>query len=79
MAMAELYCKHSDNPSKEFVGNLNEEARNKIESMYSMKRLILNHTMFVLAEYGLAVFVKILLNAPCGSISDDRIRNTMLL
>lgn len=46
MAMAELYCKRSDNPSKEFIGNLNEEARKKIESMYSMKELILNHTMF---------------------------------
>lgn len=45
-AMAELYCKRSDNPSKEFIGNLNHEAKKKIESMYSMNDLILNHTMF---------------------------------
>lgn len=46
MAMSELYCKRSDNPSKEFIGNLNEEAKKKIESMYPIEELILNHTMF---------------------------------
>lgn len=45
-ALSELYCKRSDNPSKEFIGNLNSEAKQRIESMYSMEELILQHTMF---------------------------------
>lgn len=45
-AMTELYCKRSDNPSKEFIGNLNEKAKTKIKSMYFIEELILNHTMF---------------------------------
>lgn len=45
-AMQELYCKRSDNPSKEFIGNLNPAAREQIEKMYPMEALILYHTMF---------------------------------
>lgn len=46
MALQELYCKKSDNPSKEFIGNLNPEAREQIEKLYSMDELILKHTMY---------------------------------
>lgn len=45
-AMRELYCKRSDNPSKEFIGNLNSEIRMKISEIYPLDRLILDHTMF---------------------------------
>lgn len=46
MALQELYCNRSDNPSKEFIGNLNPEARTEIAKMYPLDRLTLNHTMF---------------------------------
>ncbi len=46
MALQELYCKRSDNPSKEFIGNLNPEARKLIGKMYLLDELVLNHTMY---------------------------------
>ena len=46
MALQELYCKRSDNPSKEFIGNLNPEAREQIGKMYSLDKLVLDHTMY---------------------------------
>ena len=46
MAMQELYCKRSDNPSKEFIGNLNPEAREQIEKIYPLDDLVLDHTMY---------------------------------
>lgn len=46
MALSELYCKRSDCPSKEFIGNINPEAKKKIETMYPMDTLILKHTMY---------------------------------
>ena len=46
IALQELYCKRSDNPSKEFIGNLNPEAKGQIEKIYSLDALILNHTMY---------------------------------
>jgi len=46
MALQELYCKRSDNPSKEFIGNLNPEAREQIEKIYPLDDLILEHTMY---------------------------------
>lgn len=46
MALQELYCKRSDNPSKEFIGNLNPEAREQIGRMYPLDKLVLNHTMY---------------------------------
>lgn len=46
MALQELYCKRSDNPSKEFIGNLKPEAREKIGWMYPLDKLVLEHTMY---------------------------------
>lgn len=46
MALQELYCKRSDNPSKEFIGNLNPEAREQIGKIYPLDDLVLEHTMF---------------------------------
>ena len=46
MALQELYCKRSDNPSKEFIGNLNPEAREQIGKMYPLDKLVLDHTMY---------------------------------
>jgi len=46
MALQELYCNRSDNPSKEFIGNLNPGARESIAQMYPLDMLTLNHTMF---------------------------------
>ena len=45
-ALEELYCKKSDNPSKEFIGNLNIEAMEQIEKVYPLNELVLNHTMY---------------------------------
>ncbi|MDE6319724.1 MAG: TniQ family protein, partial [Lachnospiraceae bacterium] len=45
-ALGELYCKKSDNTSKEFIGNLNSEAMEQIEKVYSLDELVLNHTMY---------------------------------
>lgn len=46
MALQELYCNRSDNPSKEFIGNLKSEARAEIAKMYPLDMLTLNHTLF---------------------------------
>ncbi len=46
MALQYLYCKRSDNPNKEFIGNLNHEAREQIDKIYSLDKLILNHSMY---------------------------------
>lgn len=46
MALQDLYCKRSDNPSKEFVGNLKPELREQIGRMYPLDELVLNHTMY---------------------------------
>lgn len=46
MAMQELFRKRSDNPSKEFIGNLNDDARRVVSTMYDMDWLVINHTMF---------------------------------
>lgn len=50
LALNDLFCKKSDGLSKEFVGNLNPEARERIENIVSMKDLALKHTMF--PQYG---------------------------
>lgn len=42
----DFFCKKSDNISKEFIGNLNSQAKEILSTMYSMEELILNHTMF---------------------------------
>ena len=44
--LQELYCKKSDTPIKEFIGNLNPEARECIDKMYPLRDLVLNHTMY---------------------------------
>lgn len=46
VALEELYCKKSDYLSKEFIGNLNPDAMEQIERVYSLDDLILNHTMY---------------------------------
>ena len=45
-AMEDLYCKRSDIPSKEFIGNLNADARAIIAKQCPMDELVLRHTMF---------------------------------
>ena len=46
-ALEALYSnKQNDDPSKEFIGKLNQETREYIEKMYSMKNIVLNHTMY---------------------------------
>lgn len=45
-ALLELYCKRSDTLNKEFIGNLNVQARECIDRMYSLEELVLRHTMF---------------------------------
>ena len=44
--LLELYCKRSDTLNKEFIGNLNTQAWECIDRMYSMTDLVLHHTMF---------------------------------
>ncbi|MCM1221697.1 MAG: TniQ family protein [Lachnospiraceae bacterium] len=46
MALDELYCKRSDNPSKEFIGNLNSGAMEQVGKMYPLDELVLEHTMY---------------------------------
>lgn len=46
MALQELYCKKSDYLSKEFIGNLNNEAGEQINKIYSLDKLVLDHTMY---------------------------------
>lgn len=41
-----LYCKRSDTPIKEFIGNLNAEARECIDNIYPLRELVLKHTMY---------------------------------
>lgn len=43
--LREFFCKRSDNPSKEFLGNLNEAAKNVIQKVIPLRELILQHTM----------------------------------
>ena len=40
-----LYSRHN-NPSKEFIGHLSLEAKEKIQAIYSLEKLVLDHTMF---------------------------------
>ena len=46
VALQELYCKRSDNPSKEFIGNLNPTVREQIDKIVSLDKLVLDHTMY---------------------------------
>lgn len=47
IALQELYCKRSDNPSKEFIGNLNPTVREQIDKIVSLDKLVLDHTMYL--------------------------------
>ncbi len=49
-ALQELYCKKSDYLSKEFIGKLNNEAIEQIDEIYSLDKLVLDHTMY--PQYG---------------------------
>lgn len=44
--LQDLYCKKSDTPIKEFIGNLNPEVRECINKMYPLRDFVLNHTMY---------------------------------
>lgn len=44
--LQDLFCKKSDTPIKEFIGNLNPTARECIDKMYPLRELVLNHTMY---------------------------------
>lgn len=42
-----IYCNRAlDNPSKEFVGNINNKVKEYIDSKYSLQKFVLDHTMF---------------------------------
>lgn len=45
-ALQELYCKKSDYLNKEFIGNLNHGAMEKINEIYPIDELVLDHTMY---------------------------------
>ena len=46
MALDDILYNRHNNPSKEFIGHLSSEAKEKIQSLYSLEKLILEHTMF---------------------------------
>lgn len=46
MALENLLYKKHNNPSKEFIGHLNNETEFIIKRMYGIDELIINHTMF---------------------------------
>ena len=45
MALDDILYNPHNNPSKEFLGHLNPSAQKKIQSIYSLKKLVLGHTM----------------------------------
>lgn len=51
VVLRELFCKRSDNPSKEFLGNLNEDAKKVIREVIPLRDLILRHTMTRCARF----------------------------
>lgn len=46
MALDDVLCSRHNNPLKEFVGHLKPAFQRKIDEIYSIKKLILEHTMF---------------------------------
>ena len=46
MALDDILHNRHNNPSKEFVGHLSSEAKEKIQTIYSLEKLVLEHTMF---------------------------------
>lgn len=45
-ALKDILYKRCNNPSKEFLGHLNSEMQKKIQAIYPLEKLILQHTMF---------------------------------
>ncbi len=45
-ALQDILHDRHNNPSKEFLGHLNENMRESIQRVYAMEDIILNHTMF---------------------------------
>lgn len=45
-AMRDILFNRCNNPSKEFIGHINNEALEVIQKMYHIDELIINHTMF---------------------------------
>lgn len=46
MALDDILYKRCNNPSKEFLGHLNPDMQEKIQAIYPIETLILEHTMF---------------------------------
>ena len=46
MALDDILFNRHSNPSKEFLGHLNHAAQEKIQPLYALEELILDHTMF---------------------------------
>ena len=51
VVLKEFFCKRSDNPSKEYLGNLNDEAKKVIQEVIPLRDLILLHTMTRCARF----------------------------
>ena len=45
MALDDILYNRHNNPSKEFIGHLSSDAKEKIQSIYSLEKLVLDHTM----------------------------------
>lgn len=45
-ALNDILSSRHDNPSKEFLGHINPIMRNKIQVLFPIEQLIINHTMF---------------------------------
>ena len=46
MVLQDFFCKRSDTPSKEFIGSLRPEAIKLLDGVFSLDKLVLNHTMY---------------------------------
>ena len=46
MALDDILYNRHNNPSKEFLGHLSLNAEKKIQALYPLEKLILDHTMF---------------------------------
>lgn len=45
-ALNDILSSRHDNPSKEFLGHINSNMRNKIQVLFPIEKLIIHHTMF---------------------------------
>lgn len=76
-----IYCnklyysnKSCDAPSKEFIGNINDDIKKYIENMYTLKNFVLDHTMY--PQYARFVSLERKLNALqklCYEYQDSRL------